>query len=104
MKTRAAGLQTRGGRNETLRVGSIGAAECFFTSRCDLIDVAEEEVARSEELEAGVVMLVVVPAEKIIAPKARMSEVAKASGVVGLILCSSKVRLGERIVVGHARP
>lgn len=65
---------------------------------------AEEDVGRRGEREARVAVAVGVPVEELGGPSARVSRVAEATGVVRLVLHGLEAGLGERVVVGDARP
>ena len=80
---------------EVFRRDALGFGDGFHA--------AGENVVWCEERQAGVMMVVVVPAEKFVAPLARMGDVDEAARIVRLVLRGPEVRLGVGVVVGDAR-
>src|SRR5208337_1459987 len=74
------------GVRKALGMGFVGCVERGLSDGADLIDAAEEDVGGSEEGEAGVVVLVVVPAEEGSQPASRVHLAQEAPRIVGLVL------------------
>ena len=60
--------------SEALRMDAVGGIERELAHGAHRIDATEEDVGRGEEGEAGVVMLVVVPAEEAGQPAATVEQ------------------------------
>jgi hypothetical protein len=82
---------------------AVCSVQSLLPPLSDALDVTSEYLLGREERENVMVMLRVVPAEEVVAPAACVPEIAKASGIVRLVLQRVKVRFGKRIVVGDAR-
>src|SRR5690606_16055690 len=79
-------------------------AQCLLTARSNERDPSEEDIGGREEAQAFVMVVIVIPAEEVMAPVTTVPRIAKTAGVVGLILRGVKERLLVRVVVRDARP
>src|SRR5690606_15589377 len=82
---------------------SKGRVEGLLADRGDLLDFTSKHLGRSKERDALVMVLLIVPFEKLLKPGACSIDVEKATGIVRLILCGAEVGLGEGVVVRDAR-
>ena len=69
-----------GAVGEALGVSGEGVVESGLTDRAYLLDAAVEDVGGGEEGQADVVMVVVVPAEEVLEPAARVERAVEAAG------------------------
>ena len=102
MLTSRGGRATRGApRGKRSGCVRYALVESSLADGANLVDAGEEDIGRGEESEAGVMMLLVVPAEEGAEPSARMHFAEKASGIVGLILECLELRFAEGVVIGY---
>ena len=64
----------------------------------DLGDAAVEDIGWSEQGEARMVMVVVVPGEEVLEPRACVERTGEATGIVGLVLERLEVGLAVRVM------
>ena len=90
--------------DEALGMLAEGHCERLLSLSCDDVNAAEEDIGRSEEVQALVVMGVVIPIEEVDAPTTTVACILEAAWIVGLVFERMEVRFRERIVVRHPWP
>jgi hypothetical protein len=89
--------------NEPLGLVQVGAVEHSLALRDEPGSLTVVNRGRRQQLQAGMVMLVVIPRKELLAEAAGILDGTEAIRVVGPILHGFEVSLGEWIVVGDVR-
>ena len=87
---------------EALRVSGVRGIERSLARGAYGLHAAVEDISGYEECQAGMVVLVVVPAEEFLQPGAAVKFAGEASGIVGLVLERLELGFAEGVVVGDA--
>ena len=90
--------------HEALRMPLMSEFQHGLSLRNDLRSLSVMDIGRSQQIQAGMVMLVVIPGEELLAEPAGIFNRAESIRIIGAVLQSSEVGLGERIVIGDVRP
>src|SRR5471032_194133 len=90
--------------DEALRVGAEGTIESFLACRVDRVDLAVMDLIGRHQAEAGMMVILIVPAEKAPAECLGVLDAAEALGELRLIFQGFEVAFRERVVVGGVGP
>ena len=82
-------------------VGRKGLIEGGLASGMDSLCRAVVDAVRGHVADAGVLVLVVVPAEELLTESACIGQATEACGEVGAVLQGLELGLAKRVVVGH---
>ncbi len=81
----------------------VSGVQTRLTRDDELIGATVEHIGRCEQRQARVLVMIVVPVEEFGAPGACMLHATETAREIGLVLECLELRLGEGVVVGHAR-